>query len=122
MKAISAILISTFIFSTAAVATPSAMKLASPSKIQRLGVKLLKLTFMLPCKAESALDWSQVVMTNDDSGDMTAAVGLVYSTSESTCEPSVKLKKYELEVDPGSYGYPITKSSDSSFEAMDLAK
>jgi hypothetical protein len=106
-------------FSALAFATPGEMRLISPSKIEVTGSGL-KLAFLLPCKNDSALDWSQIVMTNDDSGDKAAAVGLVYSTADSVCGSSKKMKKFELTIDPGKYGYPV----DSTYEyiPMDLAK
>lgn len=121
MKKICLLVVSTFIFSSSVFATPSSMTLASPTRIQRIGVNMLKLTFMLPCSGEYALDWSKIVMTHDDSGDQVAAVGLVYSASEGTCAPSTKLKKYTLEIDPAEYGYKITSKGTADFEAMDLA-
>lgn len=102
-----------------AFSAPAEMSLAAPTKIKRVK-KQLKLEFMLPCASEYTLDTAKIVMTNDDSGDMAAAIGLVYSQSDRECKKTNTLKKFEITVNPKSYGYEFVEGA--SFEAMDIAK
>lgn len=102
---------------SSAHAVPRGMKLAAPTKIEKVG-KELKLTFLLKCESDLALEWSSVVMVSNDEGDQAAAVGLVYSTDE--CEEGDKRTKHLLTVDPSHYGYSVEDTAE--FVPMDLAK
>lgn len=99
------------------VATPSQMSLASPTKITKNGTQL-ELEFNLPCKSTYALDVARVVMTNDDSGDLSASVGLVYSQSERECQKVNELKTFTINLNPADLGYPTSLVHE--YEAMDI--
>lgn len=118
----SMIALSSGILSPLAQAVPHQMKLAAPSRIVVLEQEgRLELTFLLPCNNDWALDWSQVVMTSDDEGDMAAAVGLIYSAAPSVCGPSSELKEFKLVVDPADYFYPFSRTP-GGYVPMHLAQ
>jgi hypothetical protein len=103
-----------------ALAVPRSMTLASPQKIEILNKeKLIRLTFELKCQSEYALDWSRVVMTNDDEGDQAVAIGLVHSWDN--CKENDPMTKHELLVDPTEHGYSIN-NVPGGFQPMNLAR
>jgi len=96
-------------------AYPSQFKLVAPSKITKVG-NVLKLEVQLSCANSDAIDWSQPVMSYDDSGDQVVVVGVAIAMSQCNRSSSGKVKTYTLEVDPNSLGYPI----HTEFQAIEV--
>ena len=111
MKFLLLLMITTFTY-----AVPRSMKLAAPSNIEVIG-KELRLTFTLNCTSDWALDWSRMVLTSDDEGDMAVAVGMVYSNQD--CTSGDQLRDYHLTIDPLHYGYSMSEV-EGGFIPMDL--
>lgn len=102
--------------SVSAFAAPTDFVLLSPKKITLKEDQTLELEIVLPCKNKEVLDFSQIVMSSDDSGDLAIVVGVVVSMNN--CESSKYLKTFKLNANPKSYGYTVDQ--DVTFEPMSI--
>jgi hypothetical protein len=107
-------------FSTSAFAVPSDLKLIRPKKLDRVQGKKLKITFELPCSNDEATDWSRVVMTNDDSGDMLGVVAMVVPMDGCKKGPP---QDFTMVVNPEDHGYALGRGPVSNyFKPASLAR
>ncbi len=101
-----------FVFaSSSALAVPKKNKLITPDKVERTKGNIIEVTYTLPCESIESVSF---VFLNDDSGDRTVAVGVVYSSHYRNCRAAAP-QQFSEEVNIESFGY-----GDADFVPMDV--
>lgn len=110
------VLFTALLLSPMAFSSPTQMRLLRPDTVTVKNGRL-SVSVLLPCKNRTALDWSTIVRSADDTGDLVTVVGLV--VSESQCEKSAdgQLNRYTTDE---AIGYKPQK--EEIFTQMELAK
>ena len=106
------------LFSFPVFAVPISNVLIGVDSVKIVGKDKIKVTYTIPCVVD---DWSNIVMSSDDTGDMTVAVGLVYSeTDRNGCESGIKNTFFKI-IETKTYGYS-TADEVVVFESMEVKK